>query len=75
LPAASIMTPMMLLALTRRPLRLRNTSHGKLPASFHHHGLIKPFLALKMITNAGHIGPGAFTDFAEMRSVKACLGE
>jgi len=24
---------MMLLALTRRPLRLRNTSHGKLPAS------------------------------------------
>ena len=32
-PAASIITPMMLLALTRRPLRLSQTSHGKLPAS------------------------------------------
>ena len=29
LPAASIMTPMMLLALTRRPLRSRFTSHLK----------------------------------------------
>src|ERR1700748_3404856 len=33
-PAASIMMPMMLLALTRRPLRDMNTSHLKLLASF-----------------------------------------
>ena len=33
MPAASIITPMMLLALTRRPLRLMQTSLGKLPAS------------------------------------------
>src|SRR4051794_19377313 len=32
-PAASIITPMMLLALTRRPLRLRKMSQRKLPAS------------------------------------------
>ena len=33
-PAASIMMPMMLLALTRRLLRVMNTSHWKLLASF-----------------------------------------
>src|SRR5699024_4771403 len=33
MPAASIITPMMLLALTRRSPRLIHTSHGKLPAS------------------------------------------
>src|SRR5574343_1416612 len=32
-PAASIITPMMLLALTRRSPLLSHTSHGKLPAS------------------------------------------
>src|SRR5664279_1906522 len=33
MPAASIITPMMLLAFTRRPPRLRATSQRKLPAS------------------------------------------
>jgi hypothetical protein len=33
MPAASIITPMMLLALTRRSPRLIQTSQGKLPAS------------------------------------------
>ena len=33
IPAASIMTPMMLFALTLRSPRLSHTSHGKLPAS------------------------------------------
>src|SRR5689334_18795706 len=33
MPAASIITPMMLLALTRRSPRLMKTSQGKLPAS------------------------------------------
>jgi hypothetical protein len=47
----------------------------ELPASFHHHRLVKPFLALKVVANAGHIGPGELADFAEMRPVKACLGE
>ena len=33
MPAASIITPMMLLALMRRSPRLMKTSQGKLPAS------------------------------------------
>ncbi len=33
MPAASIITPMMLLALMRRSPLLMKTSHGKLPAS------------------------------------------
>src|SRR4029079_6423434 len=34
IPAASIITPMMLFALTRRPLRESQSSHSKLPASW-----------------------------------------
>ena len=36
---------------------------------------IKSLLAVEMITDPSHIGPGAFADFAKVRSVKTCLGE
>ena len=36
---------------------------------------IKPLLAVEMVTDPRHIGPGAFADFAKVRSVKTSLGE
>src|SRR5664280_1402995 len=60
IPAASIMTPMMLFALTRRPLRLRKISLRKLPASlvsFADARACRPslllILAVFLITSAG----------------------
>ena len=47
----------------------------KPPAGLHHHGLIKSLLALEVVTDPSHIGPGTLADFPKVRSVKASLGE
>ena len=58
------------------PKRQKSSSRsGKLPAGLHHHRLIKSLLALEVVTDPSHIGPGALGDFPKVRSVKTSLGE